>query len=104
MDDNFKCSLKNCIKHERCRNNKQMHHFTLNDLNHEDLNYETEVLNKKLPSYFKRSLDEVELKNLYQSAYIFNLLFDFARDYLPPLRGEELVDDDNPCLNKNVII
>jgi hypothetical protein len=94
MNEKFKCSLQNCVKHERCENNKQMHHYTLNDLKHEDLNYENEVLNKNLPSYFKRSLNVEELKNLYQSAYIFNLLFDFAREYLPPLRGEEPTEDE----------
>ena len=94
MNDKFKCSLKNCEKHEKCKNSKQIHHFTLDDLKHEDLNFESEVLSKRLPSYFKQSFDAEELKNLYQSAYIFNLLFDFAREYLPPLRGEECVDTD----------
>ena len=99
MEEKLKCSLKYCTKHDKCKNKNQIHHFTLEDLKHEDLNFMNEVLNKKLTVYGKRSLEAEELKNLYQSAYIYQLLFDFAREHLPLLKGEEVVDQ---CEQKEV--
>lgn len=87
MDSRFKCSFKNCKKHEN--HTAEYHHFSIEDLTKKDINFD---VNEKPVSFYKRSLEPDELKNIYQSVFIYNLLYDFAKEYLPETQANQKLD------------